>query len=58
MQDSIKYKILMRKYSFVSNKRRVANKRRVWKRYQNLEPKQFKNNLIMLEDNPQFEFAA
>ena len=23
-------------YSFVSNKRRVANKRRVWKKYQNL----------------------
>jgi len=23
-----------------------------------LEPKQFKNNLIMLEDKPQFEFAA
>ena len=23
-----------------------------------LEPKQFKNNLIMFEDKPQFEFAA
>ena len=23
-----------------------------------LEPKQFKNNLIMIEDKPQFEFAA
>ena len=23
-------------YSYVSNKRRVANKRRVWKKYQNL----------------------
>ena len=25
-----------REYSFLSNKRRVANKRRVWKKYQNL----------------------
>ena len=28
--------ILEFEYSYVSNKRRVANKRRVWKKYQNL----------------------
>ena len=28
--------LITNRYSFVSNKRRVANKRRVWKKYQNL----------------------
>ena len=37
--SSIKYlksSVILACYSYVSNKRRVANKRRVWKKYQNL----------------------